>query len=128
MQSIQNAATLAGNLVIGHIADLIGRKPPYFGSILLVAIVEFASLAAKGWVLIAVTRFCIGIAQGAFLTIIYSLLSEFTLARDRVWAVGFPSWPLETMVFCLVAWLTGDWRYMNLACAIICIPCILAWW
>ena len=126
--SIQSAGTLFGNLFIGQIADLFGRKVPFFGAVLLVTVADFVQLAANGWVLVAVCKFFVGVGCGAFMTTTYSLMSEFTLARHRVWIIGFPSWPIQACVFCLIAWLVKDWRYMTLACGIVGIPCLFAWW
>jgi hypothetical protein len=64
---------------------------------------------------------------GFFLTTQYCFLSEFSLARWRVWIVGFPSWPIQSSVLSLLAWLLHDWRYIQLMTALCAIPCLLAW-
>ena len=81
--SIQGAGSLCGNLLAGHLSDMFGRKRPYFASMALMAIANFVSYLANTWTLVAVTRFVVGFAVSAFMTTVYSLLSEFTLAQYR---------------------------------------------
>ncbi|XP_060552264.1 organic cation transporter protein-like [Ruditapes philippinarum] len=127
ISSVQIAGTLVGNIAAGQIADLIGRKPPFFASILLIFSFNIVGYFSSSWQVFAVARFFLGIGCGFFLTTQYCFLSEFSLARWRVWIVGFPSWPIQAGVFSLLAWLLHDWRYIQLMTALCAIPCLLAW-
>ena len=67
-------------------------------------------------------RFFIGLGIGLQLTVMYSLQSEFTLARWRAWVVSVPSWAVQLAVFALVAWLSKDWKYIHAVTAAMGIP------
>ena len=127
INSIQISGALVGNIAAGQIADLVGRKPPFFASILIIAVFNTVGFLAKSWQVFAVARFFLGMGAGFFLTTQYCFVSEFSLARWRVWIVGFPSWPLQASVFAVLGWLIHDWRYLQLMTAICTLPCFLAW-
>ncbi|XP_053395337.1 solute carrier family 22 member 4-like [Mercenaria mercenaria] len=125
--TLQVAGLLAGNILAGQLSDMIGRKPPFFTSIILITVFNLVGFFSVNWVMFAVARIFVGIGSGFFLSTQYCLLSEFSLAKWRVWIVGFPSWPIEGCVFALCAWLIQDWRYMQLLTGIMGIPCLFAW-
>ncbi|XP_053385115.1 organic cation/carnitine transporter 2-like [Mercenaria mercenaria] len=127
INSIQITGVLVGNVAAGQIADLFGRKPPFFTSIVLLLSFNIVGYFSTSWKMFAVARFFVGAGGGFFLTTQYCLLSEFTLAKWRVWIVGFPSWPIQSCLFSLLAWLIHDWRYIQLMTALMAIPCFLAW-
>ena len=126
--SIQMAGTLFGNVAAGQIADLFGRKPPFFASLVLIAVFNFVGYLSSSWIMFLVVRVLIGIGTGCFLTIQYSILSEFTLAKWRAWTIGFPSWPIEQCLLALIAWLLKDWRYIQLTISLVTIPFLASWW
>ncbi|XP_060552261.1 organic cation/carnitine transporter 2-like [Ruditapes philippinarum] len=127
INSIQISGVLVGNIVAGQIADLFGRKPPFFTSIVILIGFNLFGFFSTSWQMFAIARFFTGVGGGFFLTTQYCLLSEFTLAKWRVWIVGFPSWPIQSCLFSLLAWLIHDWRYIQLMTALMGIPCFLAW-
>ncbi|XP_053395964.1 organic cation transporter protein-like [Mercenaria mercenaria] len=127
IMTLQVAGLLAGNILAGQLSDLIGRKPPFFTSIILITVFNLVGFFSVSWVMFAVARIFVGIGSGFFLSTQYCLLSEFSLAKWRVWIVGFPSWPIEGCVFALCAWLIQDWRYIQLLTGIMGIPCLFAW-
>ncbi|XP_053393411.1 organic cation/carnitine transporter 2-like isoform X2 [Mercenaria mercenaria] len=127
VMSLQVAGQLVGNIIAGQIADLIGRKYPLFASIAIILVFNLIGYFATNWIIFSIARFFIGFGSGFFLSTQYSLLSEFSLAKWRVWIIGFPSWPIEACLFALCAWLVPDWRYIHLIIAIMCVPCLLAW-
>ena len=122
------AGVLAGNLLCGQVADLIGRKPPLF--LALAAMVAFNLLAAfsTSWLMFAIIRFFLGLAMGFDLTVQYNIQSEFTLARWRAWVVAVPSWAIELTLFAMVAWLLKDWQYIHVVTACIGVPLLASWW
>lgn len=126
--SLQLVGQLIGNIAAGQLADLIGRKRPFFLSMLIVLIFHTVGFFSVSWEMFAVSTIFNGISQGFFFTIQYNLLSEFTLAKWRVWVVGFPSWQLQTSIHTLLAWLLHDWKYLQLVTALAAVPCLLAWW
>ena len=128
MLTIQIIFQLFGNFFAGQIADTIGRKIPFFSSIVLIMIFSVVCYFSTSWIMFLVSRIFIGIGCGLFLTTQYSYLSEFTLARWRAWLIGFPSWPMQTCLMALVLWLLKDWRNFHLVCALMGIPFLATWW
>ena len=126
--TIQLCGLLFGNLMSGQLGELFGRKRPLFFAVLLVTAFNVAGFFANNWILLAVCRFFIGAGHGAFMTMNYALLCEFSPADWRSWIIGFPSWAIEASLFTLLAWLIKDWRYIQLMVAATGIPCLLAWW
>ncbi|XP_060552265.1 organic cation transporter protein-like [Ruditapes philippinarum] len=127
INSIQIAGVLAGNVISGQLADLFGRRPPFFASIWLLLLTHVVGYFSTTWQMYAVCMFFAGFGGGFFLTTQYCILSEFTLSKWRAWVVGFPSWPIQGCLYALVAWLLHDWRYFQLVTAIMAVPCLLTW-
>lgn len=127
INSIQISGTLVGNVASGQLADLIGRRPPFFTSIFIIMSFHLVAFFSTSWQMFAAARFFLGMGGGFFLTTQYCFLSEFSLARWRVWIVGFPSWPIQSCLFAFLAWLLHDWRYIQLMVALCSVPCFLAW-
>ncbi|KAL4240699.1 hypothetical protein ACF0H5_001491 [Mactra antiquata] len=127
ISTIQIGGTLVGNIMAGQIADMFGRKPPFFTALVIVSAFNLLGFFSTSWKIFAVARFFAGLGGGFFMTTQYCLLSEFSLAKWRVWIVGFPSWPIQTCLFALLSWLLHDWRYIQLMTAIIALPCLLTW-
>lgn len=127
INSIQIAGVLFGNVISGQLADLFGRKPLFFSSIMIILITHIAGYFATSWKMFAVCSFFAGAGGGFFLTVQYCLLSEFTLARWRSWVVGFPSWPIQGCLFALLGWLLHDWRSFQLMTAVAAVPCLFTW-
>ncbi|WAR11336.1 ORCT-like protein [Mya arenaria] len=121
-QSIQISGALVGNLISGQLGELFGRKRPFFFAIVITMIFNVAGFFANNWILYAVCRFFMGLGEGFFMTIKYALLSEFSLANWRAWIIGFPSWPIQSCLLALCAWLIKDWRYLQLMTAALGIP------
>ncbi|XP_053384617.1 organic cation/carnitine transporter 2-like isoform X2 [Mercenaria mercenaria] len=127
VNSLQLAGTLTGNVISGQLADMFGRKPPFFTAIILVLAFSLVGFFSFTWQMFAVSTFFTGLGHGFFITTQYSILSEYTLSKWRVWVVGFPSLALEQCLFSLVAWLLHDWRYLQLVTALIAVPCLFSW-
>lgn len=128
MLTIQIVFQLFGNFFAGQIADTIGRKIPFFSSIVVICLASILCYFSVSWIMFTVSRVFIGIGAGLFLTTQYSYLSEFSLARWRTWLIGFPSWPMQTCLMALVLWLLKDWRKIHLVIALMCVPFLAAWW
>ncbi|XP_045211468.2 organic cation transporter protein-like [Mercenaria mercenaria] len=127
VMTLQVAGTLAGNLLAGQISDMFGRKPPFFTSIVILIVSNLIGFLSFNWIMFAVARVLVGLGAGCFLSVQYSLLSEFSLAKWRSWIIGFPSWPIQACVFALLGWLIQDWRHIQLLCCLLGVPCLLAW-
>jgi len=127
IMTIQVFGTLLANPLAGHISDMIGRKPPFFASIVICILANLLGFFSVNWIMFAAARFFIGIGCGFFFSTQFCLLCEFSLAEWRAWIVGFPSWPLQASLFALVAWLIQDWRYIQLCTALFGVPFLVLW-
>lgn len=128
INSVQLVGQLVGSLLAGQLADLLGRKRPFFASIIMLLMLHVIGFFSVSWIMFAVCTFFTGVAATFYFTIMNSLLSEFTLSRWRVWVIGLPSWPIQQCLFALIAWLLHDWRYLQLMTAVATVPCLFALW
>lgn len=64
--TIQVAGLLAGNLLAGQLADLVGRRPPFFSSLVLIMVFNLVGFLSVNWVMVAVSRIFIGMGMGFF--------------------------------------------------------------
>ncbi|XP_053392451.1 solute carrier family 22 member 21-like isoform X2 [Mercenaria mercenaria] len=122
------AGVFVGNVACGHVADLVGRKPPFFLALLTLIISNVIAAFSTSWIMFAVLRFFIGLGIGFQFTVQYNIVSEFTLARWRTWIVAMPSWAIEVTIFALVSWLVNDWQRLHFVTAAIGVPFLAAYW
>lgn len=66
--TIQVGFQLFGNFFAGQLADALGRKIPFFSSIILLILSNLACYFSVSWVMFAVCRVFVGIGAGFFLT------------------------------------------------------------
>lgn len=125
--SIQSAGVFLGNLACGQVADLVGKKKPLFFSLISMIVLNTLSAFSTSWLMMAILKFFIGVAVGFELTVQYNVMSEFTQARWRTWVVAIPSWPIETTLFALVAWLLHDWVNIHIATAAVGVPLLASY-
>ncbi|XP_052818377.1 organic cation transporter protein-like [Mya arenaria] len=126
--SIQMAGILVGNIACGQVADLIGRKKPFFASILALVLLNIGAAFSVSWVMFAVFRFLIGVSVGFEVIVQYNLTAEFTQTRWRTWVVAMPSWAIATSLFALVCWALNDWVWIHIATAATGLPLLFTYW
>lgn len=120
--TIQMGGLLASGFIAGQIADLIGRKPTFFLSLLLLAVSNLVCGFAVSWQMFAAARFVIGLACGMYLTVFFNFVLEFIPIRYRAMIMAIPAWPVFAALFGLVSWWLRDWQYLHYASAIITVP------
>ncbi|XP_052769357.1 organic cation transporter protein-like [Mya arenaria] len=125
IMTIQVFGTLIANPIAGQISDIVGRKPPFFLSIVICIFGNLLGFFSTRWIMFAAARFLIGVGCGFFFSTQFCLLCEFSLAEWRAWIIGFPSWPVQASLFALVAWLIQDWRYIQLFTCLFGLPFLL---
>lgn len=123
--TIQMGGLLASGFIAGQIADLIGRKPTFFLSLLLLVISNLVCGFAVSWQMFAAARFVIGLACGMYLTVFFNFVLEFIPIRYRAMVMAIPAWPVFAALFGLVSWWLRDWQYLHYATAIITVPFLL---
>lgn len=116
---------LIGALVMGRLADRIGRRPVLMMAVVIDAVCGVASAFAPELSWLLVLRFLTGIGVGGTLPVDYTMMAEF-LPRDRRgrWLVLLESfWALGTICLALLALAAashGDdaWRIIFFVTAI----------
>ena len=126
--TIQMAGVLVGCFTAGHLGDLIGRKPTYFLSLLILIAFNIVAYFSVSWEMYAAVRFMLGAGCGFFITINISEMSEFTNSAWRPRCLAIPSWSIAGVLFALVAWIFKDWKNLHLASAAVGVPFMLTWW
>ena len=119
---------LVGAAATGHIADLIGRKPTFFATIVLLIVLNVIAYFSSSWQMFAVMRFLIGVACGGYLTVYFTYIVEFVGSKWRTLIVAIPAWSLEVGLFGVAAWLIRDWALLHIASAVVVSPFLLSWW
>jgi putative MFS transporter len=124
------AGSLVGSLLLGRVADQLGRKRVFQTSILWYSV--FTALTALAWgpASLFALRFLAGIGLGGMLVVDPSLLAEylppqrrgrFLVLLDFFWPVGLLIAIGLSWVF--LDWLDGAWRWLFVAAAL---PAFLA--
>ena len=126
--SVQFAGVFVGNVVGGQVADLIGRRPPFYIAMATASLCMFVAIFSTSWVMFAVFRFFMGVAMGFQITVMYNIQTEFVLPRWRTWVVAMPSWYISSAVFSLVAWGLQDWKHLQAVGVAIGVVSVLTCW
>jgi MFS transporter, putative metabolite:H+ symporter len=95
------AGQLVGGLVMGHIADSIGRRLGYAATLTLSSTATGASALAPSLAWLIPLTFLAGCGFGGVAPIATSLVSEFAPARERGTLMGW------TQVIWMIGWLTA---------------------
>src|SRR3546814_1319114 len=72
-----------GSVLIGNVADRIGRRPTILGCLVLMALGMFAATQASGVVMLSIIRFLTGIGIGGMLSSTSALVAEFSNDKRR---------------------------------------------
>ncbi|MEO8290748.1 MAG: MFS transporter [Gaiellaceae bacterium] len=118
------AGSLVGSVVLGRLADRIGRRQIFVGAILWYA--SFTALTALAWGPWSLSgfRFLAGIGLGGLLVVDPSMLSEYLPPRNRGRFLVFLDffWPVGLLLATGLSWVFLDqvggdwgWRYLFLA-------------
>lgn len=73
----------AGSVLIGNVADRIGRRPTILGCLVVMAIGMFAAAFAGNVTMLSVTRLLTGLGIGGLLTATSAMVAEYSSDRRR---------------------------------------------
>ncbi|HET7518451.1 MAG TPA: MFS transporter, partial [Actinomycetes bacterium] len=124
------AGSLVGSLLLGRVADQIGRKQIFQASILWYSVFTALSALAWGPASLFALRFLAGIGLGGMLVVDPSLLAEYLppQRRGRYLVLLDFFWPIGLLIAIGLSWvfldrLGGQWRWLFVAAAL---PAFLA--
>jgi putative MFS transporter len=118
------AGSLVGSVVLGRLADQIGRRRIFVGAILWYAAFTAATALAWGPWSVSGFRFLAGIGLGGLLVVDPSMLSEYLPPQSRGRFLVFLDffWPVGLLLATGLSWVFLDqvggdwgWRYLFLA-------------
>jgi benzoate transport len=121
-----------GSVLLGGIADRIGRRPTILGCLVLMAIGMFMATTVSGLYALGAWRITTGLGIGGMLASINAVAAEFSNARRRHLSVSIMSigYPVGAVLGGLVAaqlLLGNDWRavfYFGTAVTAFMIPVV----
>ena len=106
----------AGSVLIGNVADRIGRRPTILACLVVMAAGMFLAAAANGVAMLSVTRLLTGLGIGGMISSTSAVVAEFSNARRRSLNVtlniaGYSTGAiLGGIVASALLTASGDWR------------------
>jgi MFS family permease len=84
-----------GSVLLGNVADRIGRRPTMLGCLIVMAVGMFMATTVRGVVDLSIWRVVTGLGIGGMLAAINAVAAEFSSARRRhlsvsMMAIGYP--------------------------------------
>lgn len=114
--SMELLGMAAGSVLIGNVADRIGRRPTILGCLTVMTAGMFAATVASGVEMLSVVRFLTGIGIGGMLSSTSAMVAEFSNDKRRGLnvALNIAGYSTGAILGGLVASAllasTGDWR------------------
>lgn len=114
--SMELLGMAAGSVLIGNVADRIGRRPTILGCLIVMAAGMFAATMASGVEMLSAIRFLTGIGIGGMLSSTSAMVAEFSNDKRRGLnvALNIAGYSTGAILGGLVASAllasTGDWR------------------
>ncbi|XP_060070481.1 organic cation transporter protein-like [Ylistrum balloti] len=114
------AGFTVGSLLLGIMADVLGRKRSMILSVVLYIFPNISGSFVTSFELFVTCRFLSGASVGGLLGTGFVMGLEFVGPSKRMWAgiVIELFWASGTMLLALLAYLIRDWKYLNLVVSI----------
>jgi len=133
--SMELIGMAAGSMLLGVVADRIGRRPTALFCLAVVLAGMVGAALARSLAELATIRLLTGLGIGGMLAATNTMVAELANARARSSAVAFMAvgYPLGAVVGGSIAaklLATGDWRdvfLLGAALTTLCLPLMLAW-
>ena len=122
-----------GSILLGGLADKIGRRPTILGCLTVMAIGMFLATTAHDVVSLSIWRVLTGLGIGGMLAAINAVAAEFSNARRRgvalaLMVIGYPIGAALGGTFVSILLKSGDWRVVFEFGAIVTACCIPLVW
>jgi benzoate transport len=135
LQSMELAGMAVGSVLLGGVADRIGRRATVLGCLVLMTVGMFLATTALGFTQLCVYRVATGLGIGGTLAAINAVAAEFSNAKSRNFCVSLMSigYPIGAVVGGIIVaqLLKGhDWRsvfYFGAVFTVIFIPLVFVW-
>jgi benzoate transport len=114
--SMELIGMAAGSVLLGNVADRIGRRPTVLGCLAVMTAGMFAASVATGVMMLCVVRFMTGIGIGGMISTTSAVVAEFSNDRRRGLNValniaGYSTGPIfGGLIASGLLAATGDWR------------------
>jgi benzoate transport len=104
-----------GSLVLGGVADKIGRRPTMLGCLVLMTVGMYMATTVKGIVDLSLWRVLTGLGIGGLLAAINAVAAEFSNHKRRhlsvsIMAIGYPVGAVVGGLIAAQLLKTSDWR------------------
>lgn len=129
--SMELIGMAVGSLVLGSVADRVGRRWTTIGSLTVMGIGMFLATTAQNVELLSTYRFLTGLGIGGMLAVTNAMTAEFSNLKKRTLCIGImvAGYPVGAIVGGSVSSAllasTGDWRsvfYFGVGLAVIMLP------
>ena len=133
--SVVFAGAMAGTLVLSPLGDVIGRRPVFTTTALIIGVFGVGTAFVTSYEALLFARFMVGFGVGG-LTVPFDTLAEFVPTSDRGSNLLYIEffWTAGTLLVPVLAWFSlgnndgGNWEVFVILCAIPCIiSTILGW-
>lgn len=113
--SMELIGMAAGSVLLGQVADRIGRRPTVIGCLVVMAAGMFATTLVGSVQQLAATRLFTGLGIGGMLATTNALVAEYANNKWRaaavaIMAAGFPAGAIAGGAVASSLLATGDWR------------------
>lgn len=121
-----------GSVLLGGLADRVGRRGTMFGCLLAMALGMYMATTVRGVVDLCIWRIVTGLGIGGMLATVNATAAEFSNLRRRhlcisLMAIGYPIGVVFGGAITAQLLKTYDWRsvfYLGFAMTVICIPLV----
>jgi benzoate transport len=130
--SMELIGMAAGSVVLGQVADRVGRKATAIGCLLIMAVGMLSTTQVGSIAALAATRLFTGLGIGGMLATTNALVAEFSNRKGRaaaiaIMAAGYPMGAIAGGAIANELLETGGWRhvfFLGAAMTAICLPLV----
>jgi MFS family permease len=123
------AGSMMGTLILGPLADSMGRRPIFLVAALIISIFGFGTALATDYFMLVAMLFMVGIGVGG-LTVPFDILAEFLPSHNRgtnLLLINY-FWTIGVLLVVVLAYFTlhGEQSHWRLLVALSSLPCFVS--